>query len=106
MWLASHSTVPAEVVADSSDIRRLGVPVERIVLHDADLSIEAWHGHAALQEGFHEDENTHRWTDGLARLPETWPRSFPGAFTLEVHVVPSGLSYRLPARERTGAAAA
>ncbi len=64
------------------------------------------HGHAALQEGFHEDENTHRWTDGLARLPETWPRSFPGAFTLEVHVVPSGLSYRLPARERTGAAAA
>jgi hypothetical protein len=28
--------------------RRLGVMVERIVLTDGDLSIEAWHGHAGL----------------------------------------------------------
>jgi hypothetical protein len=78
IWLASRSTVPAEIVVASLDIRRPGAPVEHIVLNDGDLSIEAWHGHARLSEGFHEDEATHRWTVGLARLPESWLRSFPG----------------------------
>jgi hypothetical protein len=46
VWLASRTAVPAEVVAGSTDRRRLGIPVERILLRDADLSIEVWHSHA------------------------------------------------------------
>jgi hypothetical protein len=104
--LGSRCTVPAEVVATSTDNRRLGIPVERIALHDAGLSIEARHPHAALCDGFHEDEESHRWTNGLACLPEAWLRSFPGSFTLDVHLVPSELRYRLAARAPTEGIAA
>ena len=93
VWLASHSAVPAEVEYPSQDIRRLGVPVERIALGDGDLSIEAWHGHAMLCQGFHEDETTHRWTDGLARVPDAWLRCFPDGATLDVHLIPTALRY-------------
>jgi hypothetical protein len=104
--LASRCTVPAEVEAGSLDHRRLGVAVERIALRDADLAIETWHNHAALREGFHEDEGSHRWTDGLAPLPEAWLRPFAGAFILEVDLAVSELGYRLspPARIATAAA--
>ena len=103
--LASRSAVPAEIAAASRDIRRLGVPVERLVMHDADLSIEASHSHSALREGFHEDEASHRWTDGLGCLPEAWLRSFSGGFTLEVQVASSWLGYRLLAPAGARAAA-
>jgi fibronectin-binding autotransporter adhesin len=103
--LASRSVVPAEIRADARDLRRLGVPVERLILYDCDQWIEAGHGHKGLADGFHDDEPTHRWTDGLARLPEAWLRSFPGEFTLEVHLIPADLPYRLPASARTRAAA-
>jgi len=96
VWLASSSAVPAEAVAASRDVRRLGVPVGRIALHDGDISIDASHSHAALCNGFHADEVSHRWTGGLARLPEAWLRSFAGAFTLEIQLVPNELGYRLP----------
>ena len=62
---------------------------------DADVSIEAWHSHAALTEGFHEDEQTHRWTDGLARIPDTLLRPFAGEVTLELRLFPSELRYRV-----------
>ncbi len=94
--LASRSTVPAEIVATSRDVRRLGVPVERLALSDANLLVEAWHSHAPLRDGFHDDEATHRWTDGLARLPETLLRPFAGAFTLDVRLGSSELGYRSP----------
>jgi hypothetical protein len=97
--LASRSVVPAEVDACSQDRRRLGVPVERISLYDADFLIEAAPGHAALRDGFHLDEDTHRWTDGLARLPAWWVHGFAGAFTLEIRLIPSILPYRLTAIE-------
>ncbi len=93
--LASRSAVPAEVGAVSRDIRRLGVPVERVVLGDANLSLEVWHGHTALCDGFHEDEATHRWTDGLAQLPDSWLRPFTGQVVIEVHLASCGLPYRL-----------
>jgi Hint domain len=83
VWLASRNAVPAETQAGSRDGRRLGVAVERITLGDGDLSIEAWHGHAGLSDGFHHDEATHRWTDGLARLPEALLRPFAGEIALE-----------------------
>ncbi|HEV8677807.1 MAG TPA: Hint domain-containing protein, partial [Stellaceae bacterium] len=60
VWIASRCAVPAEIVAESRDTRRLGVPVERITLYDGDLSIEAGHGHAGLGDGFHDDEASHR----------------------------------------------
>ncbi|HEV8677950.1 MAG TPA: Hint domain-containing protein, partial [Stellaceae bacterium] len=94
--LASRSVAPAEVWAETRDRRRLGVPVERLVLDDGDLRIEAGHGHERLNDGFHADEPTHRWTDGLAHLPEAWLAAFPGAVTLEVRLFPNGLPYRLP----------
>jgi hypothetical protein len=97
VWFASRSVIPAEVEVGSPDRRRLGVPVERIKLSDVDLSIAASHGHAGLRDGFHEDEGGHRWTDGMARLPDELLRSFRGAFTLDVHLVASALRYRLAA---------
>jgi len=105
VWLVSRSMVPAEAEAASRDIRRLGVAIERLVLCDGDLSIEAWHGHPGLDDGFHADEATHRWTDGLGRLPAALLRPFAGAFALELHLAPSLLAYGVPAAERTDAAA-
>jgi hypothetical protein len=104
--LASRSVVPAEVEPSTRDRRPLGVPVEHIVLDDGALRIEADHDHMSLADGFYDDEATHRWTGGLARLPESWLRVFPGAFTLEVHLRASDLPYRLPlaAAERREAA--
>jgi hypothetical protein len=95
VWLASRNAVPAEVLLESRDIRRLGVPVERIRMFDADMLIDTGHSHAALCEGFHEDEETHRWTDGLGRIPDKWIGNFAGAFTLELLLFPSGLRYRV-----------
>jgi Hint domain-containing protein len=94
IWLASRSAVPVEIDAASQDIRRLGVPIARIALYDADLSLEAGHGHVALCDGFHEDEASHRWTNGMAKIPDSLLCSFPGALTLEVCLVASGLRYR------------
>jgi hypothetical protein len=94
--LVSHTAVPAEVDACSYDYRGLGVPVERILLYDGDFSLEAAHSHASLCDGFHQDEATHRWTAGLAKLPDWWARAFAGAFTLEIRLIPSQLCYRLP----------
>jgi hypothetical protein len=103
MWLASRSAVPAEVEAAARDIRRLGVPVERIALSDGDLSIDVRHAHAGLSDGFHDDEDGHRWTDGLARLPENWLRLFPGRVRLDVHLISTGLRYPRPPSRTVGA---
>jgi hypothetical protein len=82
---------------ESRDIRRLGVPVERIRMFDADMLVDTGHGHAALCEGFHEDEETHRWTDGVARIPNRWISNFAGAFTLELLLFPTRSRYRVAA---------
>jgi len=95
VWLASRDMVPAEVLPESRDIRRLGVPVERIRMFDADMLVDTGHGHAALCEGFHEDEETHRWTDGVARIPNRWISNFAGAFTLELLLFPTRSRYRV-----------
>jgi Hint domain len=93
VWLASRHTVPAESVAASQDHRRLGVPVERILLSDGDLAIEVGHGHAQLRDGFHDNEATHRWTDGMARIPADLLRLFAGDITLEVRLTANDLRY-------------
>jgi hypothetical protein len=71
-----------------------------------DLRVEVSHSHPALCDGFHSAEDAHRWTDGLARLPEVWLRPFPGDFTLELHLAQSGLQYRVPPQAASAAAAA
>ena len=91
--LASRSRVPAEIHAASRDRRRLGVPVQRLVLRNSELTIEAGHGHPALRDGFQDDEASHRWTDGDARLPDAWLRLFPNGATLDLHLVPNQLGY-------------
>jgi hypothetical protein len=97
--------VPAELAADSRDQRRLGVAIERLVLHDPDLLIEASHRHPALLDGFHAAEADHRWTDGLAGLPAALLRPFAGPLTLELYLASSELAYRVPVLERSEAAA-
>jgi hypothetical protein len=46
--------------------------------------------------GFHADEDWHRWTNGLARLPDSLLRPFAGAFTLELRLASRDLSYQVP----------
>ena len=93
LYLASRSMVPADITPADRDVRRLGVPVERIVLCDATLSIEKQHGDPALGDGFHKDEASCRWTDGRGQLPREWAQTFGGAFTLEIHLASSDLPY-------------
>src|SRR5207244_1326647 len=61
---ATRSVVPAETEACSSDCRRLGVPVRRIVLRRGGRRIEIGPDCPALRDGFQADEGSHRWTDG------------------------------------------
>jgi autotransporter passenger strand-loop-strand repeat protein len=95
--LASRSAVPAEVEAGSHDRRRLGVPLQAIFLREAGLCTEIGHGHPSLREGFHDDEDGHRWTDGCARLPDELLRPFAGEVGLEVRLIKPGLRYPLEA---------
>jgi len=97
IWLASRSAVPAETEASSQDRRRLGVSVKRIVLREAGLRTAIGHAHPSLREGFHADESGHRWTDGMARLPEELLRPFAADVTLELHLIKPGLRYPLVA---------
>jgi hypothetical protein len=92
--IASRTSVPAAVEAASCDLRHLGIPIERLLLSDGELTVEAWHGYTGLHDGFHKDEETHRWTDGMARLPDALLRPFTGAITLDVYMIPSELRYR------------
>jgi hypothetical protein len=104
--LASRSAVPAETQPAGGDVRRLGVAVERIVLVDADLTVEVPHGHIGLCDGFHPAEATHRWTDGCGRLPQSLLRLFPAGFTLRLQRAETALAYPLspPAQPRFAAA--
>jgi len=96
LWVASRSTVPAEIDAAARDIRRLGLAIDRIMLHDDDLRIEIGHGHPGLCDGFHADEDGHRWTDGMARLPEVLIRPLSGKFMLELRLASCELAYLIP----------
>jgi hypothetical protein len=87
------------------DWRRLGIPFERLVLCDSSLRIEIEHDFAGLRDGFHEDEGCHRWTDGLARLPDALLSHFAGEVTLGVHHIESALRYRVVSPDSARAAA-
>jgi hypothetical protein len=87
LHLLSRAGVPAELDAESSDGRRLGVLIERIVLHDSRRAWTVELDHPLLSVGFHRPEfidgRLRRWTDGHARLPAAL---LEDATALEVHV--------------------
>ena len=92
--IVSRSSVPAELDVASSDIRRLGVNVSRVVLSSDDVNIVVGCGDTSLVDGFHASEDTHRWTDGDARVPVKFLACFDKDVTVEVHVQNHDLSYR------------
>jgi hypothetical protein len=95
--LASRSAVPAETGVTSTDCRRLGVCIRRITLRDTDLTLDLVPGHHMLRAGFHEREGEHRWTDGMARLPQSVIELFTAPLHIEVALWPSKLFYTEPA---------
>ncbi len=95
--IASRSAVPAETEASSPDERALGVAVERIVLGGAGLRIEIGHDCPLLCEGFHQDEGSHRWSNGRGSLPERLLEPFTGDLTIEVHLAKMALRYPIEA---------
>ena len=74
--LVSHHTVPAQVQPDSSDARRLGVAVTRLLLNRGELPL----ADCRISDGWHAAEEGWRWTTGDAALPAAC------GGTLKVHV--------------------
>ena len=93
VWLASRGAVPAEVQSPSRDLRRLGAPVDRLVLRGGGVRTEIGHEYPGLYNGFYENEEWCRWTGGTARLPGELLRAFDGELTLEVHLIETDLRY-------------
>ena len=93
--IASRRMVPAAADAAAADERALGVAIERIVVSGAGVRVEIGHDCPALRDGFHEDEGSHRWTDGRGSLPETLLGWLAGDPTIEVHLAETELRYRL-----------
>jgi hypothetical protein len=95
LWLASRSAIPAELELLSTDTRRLGASIEQIVLRDDHLRLEVSHAHPGLSEGFHEDEGSRRWTDGMGLLPEALLHPFADGLTIEIRRLATQLRYLL-----------
>ena len=93
VWLTSRSSVPADVVAGSQDVRRLGVPIERIVLCGDDMRIEIAPDCLSLHEGFHDSEGSHRWTNGRGALPSQLLTIFHGDIAMEIQIGARHLPY-------------
>ena len=97
--LLSRSSIPAEVQAPSSDRRRLGVSLLRLVLTGADATVTVKHRHPLLRDGFHAAEATHRWTDGSARIPPELFAGFPDGCVAEVVLRDRSMPYRCVPRQ-------
>jgi hypothetical protein len=92
--IASRSVVPRETEAESLDQRRLGVPVERIVMQGKGVRIEVGQDFmASLDDGFHEDEGSHAWTNGGGNLPTALLACFASDITVEVQIGETNLHY-------------
>jgi hypothetical protein len=76
--------VPAEVLADSADPRRLGLAVRALRLDGAA---------PAVGSGWHAAEDGVRWTDGAGEIPVPPRRR---AATLEIWTLPGGPYWRAP----------
>ena len=103
--IASRSAIPSELGVNN-DQRRLGVAVQRIVLHQPGSKLEIHAGSATLETGFqqHEDNGGFRWTDGAGLIPPSALQAFaPGqTLTIEIYVACTAY-YRAPDRQRRSA---
>jgi hypothetical protein len=91
VMIASRSVVPLDI--GGADPRRLGVPVHRIVIRDGGGRLEIGPEHPSLTDGFHDNEGTHRWTNGAAFIPPELLSHYSGEVTIEVHVGTIHLEY-------------
>jgi hypothetical protein len=104
--IASRSVVPMKIERSSTDGRRLGVAIERILLRGTGLSVDIGHDCPALCRGFHAAEAGYRWTDGRGNLPARLLASFAGVCVMEVHLAETEFAYGLeaPATAASGSA--
>lgn len=89
--IASRSVIPLDM--GGADPRRLGVPVHRIIVKGGGAPVEIGPDHPHLTDGFHQDEDTHRWTNGLGVIPPEMLPGSAGELTIEVHVGAIELDY-------------
>ena len=87
--LCSRSAVPSRLGDGSTDGRRLGVAVTRILLDGRELRLDD----ARIRAGWHRMEQGWRWTDGDAAIPLTPMRA---ARPLEVHTAPMLAYWQAP----------
>jgi hypothetical protein len=108
LTIASRHVVPAATESDSLDPRRLGVPLQRVSVFGDGARIEMSHESPVLCDGFHADEESHRWTDGRGALPAGILRHLPGELIVEVQIGATNLHYpaERPDVENTGSEAA
>ena len=89
--IASRSVIPQDM--GGADPRRLGVPVHRLIVKGAGSPVEIGPDHPNLTDGFHQDEGTHRWTNGRGVIPPEVLPDPPGELTIEVHIGTIELDY-------------
>ena len=92
--ILSRASIPAAIGA-GDDQRRLGVNLSALILRSDVMTITVEHTHPLLTEGFHRAEETHRWTDGNARIPPEFLACFEDKFIIEVRLLDQGLAYRV-----------
>ncbi|GAB6843938.1 hypothetical protein HNR00_002310 [Methylorubrum rhodinum] len=102
--LVSSTSVPAHVLADSSDDRELGLPLASLVIDDGLTGARA----IALDDdrfgkGFHAVEGGTRWTDGLVVLPTDLWAGCKGSFFLRVTLAGPALPRWIAPGETAGA---
>jgi hypothetical protein len=69
--LISSAMVPAEHDAASRDRRRLGLDIASLEVETAGGSRTIKLDEPTLRSGWHNDEDTHRWTNGEALIPSS-----------------------------------
>ena len=85
IWIQSRSAPACDPT--QVDIRRLGVAIANIELHDAAGNHQViGPADEALSLGFHADEGTHRWTDGKGRIPLAAVAAMRGCFTVSLRL--------------------
>ncbi|MFY9289249.1 MAG: Hint domain-containing protein [Methylorubrum rhodinum] len=101
--LVSSTSVPAHVLADSSDDRELGLPLASLVIDDGLTGARAIAlDDTRLGEGFYAIEEGSRWSNGSARLPADLWAGCKGSFFLRVTLAAPALPRWIAPGETAG----